>query len=166
MYFILCWGHFKSINNPEDPFFLPDDDILYVNERFLNSEIQLMFDELNDTIIMKKIMKAIRPLKMVVAVVQISFLNEFFIHGNGELLRVSLYKYQRLTMEALDMASLKFWWNSAKWFTLVRNKNIRCQLFGLVITVAMATRVHFRPVFNKNVFRKFQNPAISKVQIP
>ena len=108
MYFILSWGHFKSINNPEDPFFLPDDDILYVNERFLNSEIQLMIDELNDTIIMKEIMKAIRPLKMVVAVVQISFLNEFFIHGNGELLRVSLYKYQRLTMEALDMASLKF----------------------------------------------------------
>ena len=78
-------------------------------------------------------------------------------------LRVSLYKYQRLTMEALDMASLRFWWNFAKWLSLVRNKNIWCQFCRLVITVAMATRVHFRPVFNKIVFRKLQNSVISRV---
>ena len=35
-------------------FFQPDDDILYFNERFLNSEIQLIFDELNDTITWRK----------------------------------------------------------------------------------------------------------------
>ena len=39
--------YFKAINNPEDPFFQPDEDIIYFNERFLNSEIQVMFDELN-----------------------------------------------------------------------------------------------------------------------
>ena len=36
--------YFKSINNPEDPVFQADDDVLYFNERFLNSEIQLMCD--------------------------------------------------------------------------------------------------------------------------
>ena len=79
-------NYFKSINNPEDPFFQPDDDILYFNERFLNSEIQLMFDELNDTITMEEIMKAIRQLKNGRSGGPDKFLNEFFIHGNGELL--------------------------------------------------------------------------------
>ena len=31
-------NYFKSINNPNDLFFQADDDILYFNERFLNSE--------------------------------------------------------------------------------------------------------------------------------
>ena len=47
-------NYFMSINNPEDPFFQPDDNILYFSERFLNSEIQFMFDNLNDTITMRK----------------------------------------------------------------------------------------------------------------
>ena len=79
-------NYFKSINNPEDPFFQPDHDILYFNERFLNSDIQLMFDELNDTITMEEIMKAIRQLKNGRSGGPDKFLNEFFIHGNRKLL--------------------------------------------------------------------------------
>ena len=43
-----------------------------------------MFDELNDTITMEEIMKAIRQLRNGRS--GGPFLNEFFIHGNGELL--------------------------------------------------------------------------------
>ena len=43
-------NYFKSINNPNDPFFKSDDDILYFNKRFLNSEIQIMFEKLNGSI--------------------------------------------------------------------------------------------------------------------
>ena len=55
-------NYFKSINNPEDPFFQADEDVLYFNERFLNSEIQIMFDELNCTITSDEIKKAIKQL--------------------------------------------------------------------------------------------------------
>ena len=45
------------------PFFQSDDDILYFNERFLNSEIQIMFEELNGSITQEEIMRAIKQLK-------------------------------------------------------------------------------------------------------
>ena len=79
-------NYFKSINNPEDPFFQADEDVLYFNERFLNSEIQIMFDELNCTITSDEIKKAIKQLKNGRSGGPDKFLNEFFIHGNSELL--------------------------------------------------------------------------------
>jgi len=36
----------KTINNPSDPFFNPDEDILYFNERFAKNDFQVMFAEL------------------------------------------------------------------------------------------------------------------------
>ena len=39
--------YFKYINNPEDSYFQADEDIVYFNDRFLNLEMQIMFDELN-----------------------------------------------------------------------------------------------------------------------
>ena len=56
-------NYFKSINNPNDPFFQSDDDILYFNERFLNTEIQIMFEELNGSITQEEIMHGIKQLK-------------------------------------------------------------------------------------------------------
>ena len=47
--------YFKAVNNPEDRFFQPDEDILYFNERYVNSEIQIMFDELNCAITVEEI---------------------------------------------------------------------------------------------------------------
>ena len=40
--------YFKTVNNPDDQFFQPDERIIYFNECvFFNSETQIMFDELN-----------------------------------------------------------------------------------------------------------------------
>ena len=79
-------NYFKSINNPDDPFFQADDDVLHFNERFLNSEIQLMFDELNGQITYDELKRAIKQLKNGRSGGPDKFLNEFFIHGNNELL--------------------------------------------------------------------------------
>ena len=56
------------------------------NERFLNSEIQLMFDELNCAVTSDEIKSAIKQLKNGRSGGPDKFLNEFFIHGNSELL--------------------------------------------------------------------------------
>lgn len=39
--------YFKSVNNPSDPFYMPDGDILYFNERYVKNEFNIMFNELN-----------------------------------------------------------------------------------------------------------------------
>ena len=39
--------YFKAINNPLDPFYSPDEDILFFNERYENNEFNIMFEELN-----------------------------------------------------------------------------------------------------------------------
>ena len=39
--------YFKSINNPESVFFQADEDVLNFNDRYLNGELQVMFEELN-----------------------------------------------------------------------------------------------------------------------
>ena len=41
--------YFRAVNNPDDPFYKPDEDVLYFNERFEENEFQVMFDELNIT---------------------------------------------------------------------------------------------------------------------
>ena len=73
--------YFKAINNPEGPCFQPDEDILYFNERFLNSEIQTMVDELNCTISAEEISQAINRLKSGRSGAPDKFLNECFIYG-------------------------------------------------------------------------------------
>jgi len=39
--------YFKSVNNPDDHFSQPDEDIEYLNQRFLNRELNVMFAELD-----------------------------------------------------------------------------------------------------------------------
>ena len=39
--------YFQSINNPNDRFYQADEDILVFNKRYVNSEFQVMFDEIN-----------------------------------------------------------------------------------------------------------------------
>ena len=39
--------YFKAVNNPADPFFAQDEDILYFDERYVNDEFSIMFEELN-----------------------------------------------------------------------------------------------------------------------
>ena len=77
--------YFKAINNPEDPFFQPDEDIIYFNERFLNSEIQVMFDELNVPITETELRSNINQLGLGRSGGPDKVLNEFFIHGIDSL---------------------------------------------------------------------------------
>ena len=86
--------YFKTINNPEDPFFQADDDILYYKERFLNEEAQVMFDESNVDITSNGIQKAISQLKQNRSGGLDGFLNEFFIHGATELLSYLLELFE------------------------------------------------------------------------
>ena len=79
-------NYFKAVNNPDDPFFQPDEDVLYFNERFLNKETQVMFDELNVIITVEEIRRSIYQLKNGRSGGPDKFLNEFFIHGSSVLL--------------------------------------------------------------------------------
>ena len=56
--------YFKAINDPEDQFYQADDDVLEFNRRFLNSESQVMFAELDVEITTQEIIKGIRELKL------------------------------------------------------------------------------------------------------
>lgn len=57
--------YFKAINNPTDPFFSPDEDILYLNERYEKDEFNIMFDERNLDFSTDEIMKSINQLKQI-----------------------------------------------------------------------------------------------------
>ena len=55
--------YFKAVNNPSEPFFSPDEDILYFNERYENNEFGIMFDELNIRISQEEVIKSMKQLK-------------------------------------------------------------------------------------------------------
>ena len=73
--------YFKSINDPDTPFYQADEDILEFNNRFLNSEAQVMFSELDETISEQEIVSAIKKLNSGKSGGPDRLLNEFFIHG-------------------------------------------------------------------------------------
>ncbi|MCG7875034.1 MAG: reverse transcriptase domain-containing protein [Candidatus Thiodiazotropha endolucinida] len=77
--------YFKAINNPLDPFFAPDEDILFFNERYVNSELQEMFSELNLEISLSEIKKAVGQLKLGRSSGPDMFINEFLYYGNNAL---------------------------------------------------------------------------------
>ena len=77
--------YFKAINNPTDPFFSPDEDILYFNERYEKDEFNIMFDELNQDFSTDEIMKSINQLKTNKSGGPDKILNEFLIHGRNFL---------------------------------------------------------------------------------
>ena len=39
--------YFKAVNNPDDRFYTPDEDVRCVNKRYVNNEFTIMFKELN-----------------------------------------------------------------------------------------------------------------------
>ena len=78
--------YFKAINDPEGQFYQADDDVLEFNRRFLNSESQVMFAELDVEITTQEIIKGIRELKLGRSGGPDRLINEFFIYGCNELL--------------------------------------------------------------------------------
>ena len=73
------------MNNPSEPFFSPDEDILYFNERYENNEFGIMFDELNIRISQEEVIKSIKQLKANKSGGPDKLINEFFIHGKDIL---------------------------------------------------------------------------------
>ena len=49
--------YFKAINDPESRFVQADDDVLLFNERYVNGELQIMFQELDIEISLSEIKK-------------------------------------------------------------------------------------------------------------
>ena len=83
--------YFKAINDPNEIFFQPDEDVIFFNERYINGELQVMFDELNVSLTEEEIMKAIKQLKLGKSCGPDYMLNEFFRYGM-DVLMPYLYK--------------------------------------------------------------------------
>ena len=79
-------SYFKAVNNPDSPFYTPDEDVVYFNERFVKGEMQVMFSELDIPISSDEISKAIDELANGKSAGPDRLLNEFFIHGKSALL--------------------------------------------------------------------------------
>ena len=80
--------YFKSINNPSDTFFSPDEDVLHFIERYEKDEFNIMFDELNTEISNEEIHRAIKQLKNNRSAGPDLILNEFLINGKQILMPV------------------------------------------------------------------------------
>lgn len=88
--------YFKAINNPFDPFYSPDEDILYFNERYENNEFNIMFEELNLEFSQAEILKAVSQLKTNKASGPDQLINEFFIHGKDILLPTLVLLFNKI----------------------------------------------------------------------
>ena len=82
--------YFKAINNPNDHFFSPDEDVIHFNERYLNNEFEIMFEELNADITQQEVSKSIKQLKCGRSGGPDQLVNEFFIYGEKVLTPVFL----------------------------------------------------------------------------
>ena len=73
--------YFNAVNNPNDPFFTPDEDVIYFNERYVQTEFSIMFDELNLNFSHDEVLRSIKQLKTNKSGGPDNLINEFFIHG-------------------------------------------------------------------------------------
>lgn len=78
--------YFQAINDPNDRFYQPDEDILFFNERYIQGEIQVMFDELNLPITIQEIKKGVSQLRNGASAGPDLLLNEFLKKGTDALL--------------------------------------------------------------------------------
>ena len=78
--------YFKAVNNPDDHFYTPDEDVLFFNERYENNEFTVIFEELNVILTQEEISKAISQLKTNKSLGPDRLINEFFINGKSVLL--------------------------------------------------------------------------------
>ena len=88
--------YFKSVNNPDDPFYTPDEDILDFNERYVQGEFNIIFEELNDNIAANEIYRAIKQLKTNKSGGPDKLINEFFIHGKHVLVPVLCHLFNKI----------------------------------------------------------------------
>lgn len=88
--------YFKAVNNPSDPYFTPDEDVIQFNERYVRDEFCIMFDELNEELSQEEILKAIKQLKTNKSGGPDKLINEFFIHGKHILLPILRNLFNRI----------------------------------------------------------------------
>ena len=81
-------AYFKAVNNPTDPFYTPDEDVVFFNERYANNEFSIMFEELNLNFSQNEILKSIKQLKSNKSGGPDMLINEFFIHGKQVLVPI------------------------------------------------------------------------------
>ena len=89
-------NYFRAVNNPDDPFYTPDEDVLYFNERFEENEFLVMFDELNIPLTLQEIKIAIGQLRTNKSAGPDKLLNEFFINGKDVLCKTLLILFNKL----------------------------------------------------------------------
>ena len=77
--------YFKAVNNPSDPYYAPDEDVIFFNERYVNDEFCIMFEELNSNFSHVDILKAIKQLKTNKSGGPDKLINEMFIHSKNIL---------------------------------------------------------------------------------
>jgi hypothetical protein len=73
--------YFKAINNPDDPFYQADEDIIYFNDRFMRQELDVMFEELETPMNFDEILKAIKQLRSGASGGSDLIINEIFKNG-------------------------------------------------------------------------------------
>ena len=78
--------YFKAVNSPVSQFYVPDDDIVLMNDRYIRGELDVMFDELNLPLTRDEILKAIKQLKNNKSAGPDKLINEFYVHGSHVLL--------------------------------------------------------------------------------
>ena len=81
-------NYFKAVNNPEDRYFTPDEDIMYFIDRYENDEFKIMFSELNTRITITEITAAINQLKTNRSGGPDCLINEMFTVGKNALMNV------------------------------------------------------------------------------
>ena len=73
--------YFKAVNNPTDPFYIPDEDVLYFNEQYAKNEFDIIFEELNLDFTQEEVLNAIKQLKLNKSGGPDYLINEFIIYG-------------------------------------------------------------------------------------
>ena len=68
-------------NNPLDPFYSPDEEIIHFNERYANEEFSIMFEELNIEFSHEEILNSIKQLKLNKSGGPDKLINDFFVYG-------------------------------------------------------------------------------------
>ena len=75
------FNHFVSLSNPNDDFYVADDDVISNMNALLNDDLCEMFQELNMPILVSEVVWAVKEKSCGEDLV----LNEFFIHGEDHL---------------------------------------------------------------------------------
>ena len=79
-------GNFRRLSDPNDPFYVADDDVLNYNQLYESDGLQIVFDELNSEVTIEELRLAISQLKNGKSAGPDAILNEFIKFGSERVL--------------------------------------------------------------------------------